>query len=65
MSEKSKTTALLLCIFLGGFHRFYVGKPGSAVLFMATLGGIGVWWVLDIVSIAKGKFEDAQGKNLA
>ena len=34
MSKKSKTAALLLCIFLGdlGVHRFYVGKIGTGVL---------------------------------
>jgi len=37
--EKNKTTALLLCIFLGifGAHRFYVGKIGSAIGMLALL----------------------------
>ena len=35
-SEKSRTTTLLLCLFLGGFgaHRFYTGKIGTAILML-------------------------------
>ena len=65
MSEKKKRTALILAILLAGIHRFYVGKPASAILFIITVGGVGVWWILDIISIAKGTFTDAEGKTLA
>ena len=53
-SPKSKMIALLLCIFLGflGAHRFYVGKYGTAVLWMFTGGLIYIGWIVDIVSIA-------------
>jgi len=63
---KSKTTALLLAIFLGGLsaHRFYVGKTGSALAQMFTLGGLGIWWLIDVINIASGKFTDVNGNLL-
>ena len=60
ISRKSKTTALLLCIFLGWFgaHRFYVGKGGTGFLYLFTAGLFGVGWVIDIICIASGSFRD-------
>ena len=55
MAKSDKfTTALLLWIFLGGFaaHRWYLGSPiGWNILFIVTLGGLGVWWVIDGIDI--------------
>ena len=64
--DKSKTTALLLCFFLGGlgFHRFYVGKTGTGILMIFTLGGLGIWVLIDLVTILTGSFKDAQGNDL-
>ncbi len=66
LSEKSFSSALLLCYFLGPFgaHRFYVGKAGTAVLMLFTLGGLGIWAIVDFVFIAVGKFEDCYGQPL-
>lgn len=60
VSRKSKTTALLLCIFLGGLgaHRFYVGKGGTGTLYLFTAGFFGVGWIIDIICIATGSFRD-------
>lgn len=60
VSQKSKMTALLLCIFLGGLgiHRFYVGKGGTGVLYLFTFGLFGVGWFVDIIMIASGLFKD-------
>ena len=43
----------LLWFFLGVFsaHRFYLGKTGTALLQMFTLGGLGVWLLIDVFLI--------------
>ena len=63
VSEKSKTTDLLLCIFLGtlGVHRFYEGKIGTGILWLCTLGLCGIGWVVDLVLIATNKAKDKNG----
>lgn len=66
-SHFNRLTALLLCLFLGifGAHRFYVGKTGTAVLFVFTLGGfLCVGAIYDLVMIATGEFTDSEGRRL-
>ena len=60
VSRKNKMTALILCIFLGGFgaHKFYVGKVGMGIIYLITLGLFGIGWVIDIILIAMGSFRD-------
>ncbi|MDR2199897.1 MAG: NINE protein [Deltaproteobacteria bacterium] len=62
-SSKDKGTAILLVIFLGilGIHRFYVGKVGTGFLMLVTLGGAGIWAVIDFVTILNNNFEDKFG----
>lgn len=62
-SEKSGIACLLFLIFLGpfGFHRFYVGKMGSGILFLLTAGLIGIWWLIDLILLITGSFKDADG----
>lgn len=62
-SEKSFVTALLLCLFLGplGVHRFYVGKIGTGILMLITIGGLGIWALIDLIMIAVGSFKDKEG----
>jgi TM2 domain-containing membrane protein YozV len=66
VSEKSRLVALLLCFFLGcfGAHRFYVGKIGTALLMLFTLGGLGLWALIDLIIIAVGSFSDKQGSTV-
>ena len=63
-SEKSRLVALLLCFFLGylGVHRFYVGKVGTGVLMIFTLGGLGIWYLIDLIMISIGSFKDSNGR---
>jgi len=63
---KDWTTTLLLSVFLGGFgvDRFYVGKIGTGIIKLLTLGGCGIWWLVDIILIATGSFTDANGQPL-
>ena len=65
-SEKSRGVATLLASLLGAFgaHRFYVGKPRSGALMAVTLGGLGVWWLYDLIVVAAGDFRDASGRRL-
>ena len=65
-SVKSKKVALLFCIFLGGFgvHRFYVGRVGTGVASVATLGGLGVWTLVDFILILCNKFKDVDEQPL-
>lgn len=66
VSRKNKTTALLLCIFLGAFgaHKFYVGKLGIGLLYLFTGGLFGIGWVIDIILVACGSFTDEFGLPL-
>ena len=62
-SDKSKllTAILAFCFGVFGAHRFYVGKTGTGVLQILTLGGLGVWSMIDFVIILFGEFKDADG----
>ena len=61
VSKRSRGLALGLSVFGGfcGLHRFYVGKVGTGVAMILTLGGCGIWWLYDLVLVAAGEFRDA------
>ena len=65
-SDKTKLVGILLLLFLGGIgaHRLYVGKVGTAILFILTLGGFGIWAIIDLIALITGSFRDSQGKLL-
>ena len=65
-SEKRILPALLLCFFLGvfGAHRFYVGKIGTAILELLTIGGLGIWWLVDMILILTGSFRDSERQKI-
>ena len=63
-SEKDWLTTMLLCFFLGalGVHRFYVGRTGSGIAMIFTMGGLGIWTLIDFIVILCGNFKDSEGK---
>ena len=66
MSEKKLLPVFLLCFCLGvfGVHRFYVGKIGIGILMIVTLGGLGVWYLIDLIMIIIGSFTDKEGNKI-
>ncbi|HHV99184.1 MAG TPA: TM2 domain-containing protein [Clostridiaceae bacterium] len=61
---KSRTTALILAILLPGLDRIYLGKIGSGILKIITAGGLGLWWIIDIILIASDRMMDKYGNRL-
>ena len=62
-SGKSFVATLVLCLLLGmlGVHRFYVGKIGTGIVMLLTMGGLGIWALVDLIMIAVQKFRDSDG----
>jgi len=65
-SPRSRLVALLFCALLGvfGVHRFYVGKIGTGILMLVTIGGLGIWTMVDLILIAVGSFRDKEGRRV-
>lgn len=63
MSNKSRTVATILCLFFGGIgiHRFYAGKVGTGIVWLLTLGCLGIGTFIDFIMILCGKFTDKDG----
>ena len=49
---------------VAGVHRFYVGKIGTGFLYAFTRGLYGIGWIVDLILILMGRFEDADGLPL-
>ena len=66
VSEKDWLVTLLLCLIFGalGVHRFYAGKIGTGILQLITLGGCGIWTLIDLIMIITGSFTDKNGNKI-
>ncbi len=66
VSNKNWLVTLVLCILLGyvGAHRFYVGKIGSGILWLLTVGLFGVGYIIDLILIATFNFKDSEGVKI-
>lgn len=68
ISEKSRLATTLLCILpayfcgVAGIHRFYLGKIGTGILMLLTLGGVGIWTLIDFIYAVSGDMKDKEGK---
>lgn len=65
-TDKRILPAFLLCFFVGifGAHRFYVGKVGTAVAQIFTIGGLGIWTLVDLILILTSSFTDKNGVRI-
>jgi len=65
-SDKAILPAFLLAFFFGvfGAHRFYAGKPGTALLQLCTCGGFGIWSTIDWILLVCKAFTDGQGRRM-
>ncbi len=72
LNSSTKTNSIdwlalfLLTFFVGvlGVHRFYVGKIGTGVLMLITLGGLGVWFLVDLLLVVTGQFTNKDGQKI-
>src|SRR5205809_7325975 len=66
LSERSRALTLGLAILGGvfGLHRFYTGRTQSGIWMCLTLGGMGIWYLYDMVVVAAGDFRDGDGRRV-
>jgi len=68
VSPKSRLVTTLLCILpawivgVAGIHRFYLGKIGTGIVMLITLGGLGIWTLIDFIFAVSGNMKDKEGK---
>ena len=65
ISEKRILPTFLLFLILSwplGAHRFFLKRYASAILFIITIGGCGIWWIVDFILIVTGSMKDDEAK---
>ncbi|TFD23452.1 TM2 domain-containing protein [Cryobacterium sp. TMS1-13-1] len=67
ISQKSFMATWLFSWLLGIFavDRFYLGKSGTGLLKLVTFGGLGIWWLVDLILVLVGAQRDKHGLTLA
>ena len=63
-SKKRILPTFLLFLVLSwplGAHRFFLRRYASAILFIITIGGCGIWWIIDFILIVTGSMKDDKG----
>ena len=65
-NDKSYTASILICFFLGGIgiHRFYLGYTWQGVVQLITLGGLGIWTLIDFVRIITKSLKPKNGNYI-
>lgn len=65
-SSRSRSVALVLCSLGGifGLHRFYTGRVESGIWMAVSMGGVGFWWLYDMIMLIAGEFRDGDGLPL-
>lgn len=60
---KSQVIALILCLVVGGIgvHRFYLGYTWQGIVQVLTLGGCGIWALIDLIRIITGDLQPKDG----
>ena len=66
-SEKNWIVTLVLAIFVGtlGIDRFYSGSILLGILKLVTFGGLGLWWLIDLIMLVTGSYKDGNGLPIA
>jgi TM2 domain-containing membrane protein YozV len=65
-SEKDWMVTLILAILVGtlGIDRFYSGSIMLGVLKLVTFGGLGLWWLIDLIMLVTGSYKDGSGNPI-